>query len=52
MKMKAQWELPSGSKGVKCIAWDRSSSKVACIDMSNDHWVRVYGIGKTSPIFE
>ena len=52
METKARWQLPKGSRGVKCIAWNRSASRVACVDNHNDHWLRVYEIGQNAPVFE
>ena len=52
METKGRWQLPKGSRGVKCIAWNRSSSRVACVDNHNDHWLRVYELGETKPVFE
>lgn len=52
METKSRWQLPKGSRGVKCIAWNRSSSRVACVDNHNDHWLRVYELGKSAPVYE
>ena len=52
METKSRWQLPKGSRGVKCIAWNRTGSRVACVDNHNDHWLRVFEVGESKPIYE
>jgi len=38
----ARFALPSGSRGVNACAFNKDASKVACVDLHNDHNVFVY----------
>ena len=52
MATRGRWQLPKGSRGVKCLAWNRNSCRIACVDNHNDHWLRVYELGKSAPVYE
>ena len=39
---KGRAKLPKGSRGINAVAFSSDGSKVACVDLHNDHNVYVY----------
>src|SRR4051812_21420966 len=45
-------KVPKGARAITAIDFDKTSTFIACADLSNDHNIRVYKVEDGSLVFE